>query len=173
MWIGLVQRDILVVGTSLHGPKGVEMFADESRPGELLLIAEYEIEAWDGPPLAPTSLVFAGGSYGSHGGPYLFRVGVWTPQSARAEFLSWYQEEHLPMLLACPEWDGCRFVEAPVDEGCQFYALHQLTSRAALDSEERRQSRATPWFQRLKAHSWFDEAFTRDLYMRIEGSKWS
>jgi hypothetical protein len=38
------------------------------------------------------------------------------------EFLDWYRNEHLPILLECPTWNGCRFVESPVLEGHQFYA---------------------------------------------------
>ncbi len=74
--------------------------------------------------------------------------------------------EHLPILLECPVWDGCRFVEQKIDKGCQFYAMHQLADKAALDSAERKRSRSTPWFKRLSVHPWFDGAFTRTLCKR-------
>ena len=112
------------------------------------------------------SVLFSGGRCGRESGDWLFHVGLWTPEDFRVEFLAWYQLEHLPILLECPIWDGCRFVEQKVDKGCQFYAIHQLSDKAALDSAERKRSRATAWFKRLSAHPWFDGAFTRTLFRR-------
>ena len=112
-------------------------------------------------------LLFTGGRFGRAGGDWLFHVGLWTPPDFREELLAWYQHEHLPILLECPLWDGCRFVEQKIDKGCQFYAMHQLADKAALDSAERKRSRATPWFKRLSVHPWFDGAFTRTLCKRL------
>jgi hypothetical protein len=100
-------------------------------------------------------------------GEWLFRVGLWVPREHRDEFLSWYEQEHLPILLECAAWDGCRFVEVPNATGCQFFALHQLADRAALASAERARSRATRWFADLKQFAWFDEPFSRVLYRRV------
>ena len=111
-------------------------------------------------------LLFTGGRFGRTAGDWLFHVGLWTPPDFREELLAWYRHEHLPILLECRLWDGCRFVEQKVDKGCQFYALHQLADKAALDSAERKRSRSTPWFKRLSVHSWFDGAFTRTLYKK-------
>ena len=111
--------------------------------------------------------LFAGGTYGPAGGPFLFHVALWTPEDFRTEFLAWYECEHLPMLLEADGWDGCRFVEEPVADGCLFHALHQLRERSALDSDARKRSRATPWFKRLSKNSWFDTGFKRALYRRI------
>jgi len=113
-------------------------------------------------------MLFARGTYGPQAGNHLFRVGLQVPRACRDEFLAWYESEHLPILLGCAQWKGCRFVEAKRDEGCQFFALHQLASPAALDSPERKASRATPWFRRLSQQAWFDAPFTRVLYRRID-----
>jgi hypothetical protein len=113
-------------------------------------------------------LLFSSGRFGHEGGEWLLHVGLWTPSAYREEFCAWYSIEHLPILLECPAWDGCRFVEQHVADGCQFYALHQLADRSALESGQRAFSRSTAWFKRLKAHAWFDEAFTRTLYRRLE-----
>jgi hypothetical protein len=113
-------------------------------------------------------LLFSSGRFAHEGGEWLFHVGLWTPSEYREEFCAWYSIEHLPILLECPAWDGCRFVEQHVEDGCQFYALHQLADRSALESEQRAFSRSTAWFRRLKQHAWFDEAFTRTLYRRVE-----
>jgi hypothetical protein len=141
----------------------VEVFAAEDKEKALIISdGNPEIEH---PLLVPVDLLFSGGKVGLNRGRYLFTVGIWVPAVDRAEFLDWYRNEHLPMLLECPTWNGCRFVERAVPEGCQFHALHQLEDRSALESEERRRSRATPWFMRLKRHPWFDEPFTRQLYI--------
>lgn len=113
------------------------------------------------------TLLFQGGRHGSDGGPFLFHVAIWTPSANRDELLDWYQSEHLPMLLAAENWDGCRFLEEEVSEGFLFHALHQLADRRALDSQERKDSRATPWFKRLAEHDWFDTGFVRTLYRRL------
>jgi hypothetical protein len=112
------------------------------------------------------AVLFTGGRHGRNAGDWLFHVGLWTPEDFRIEFLAWYELEHLPILLECPTWNGCRFVEQKVDNGYQFYAMHQLAEKAALDSAERKRSRSTPWFKRLSIHPWFDGAFTRTLYRR-------
>lgn len=120
----------------------------------------------------PATTLFAGGAFGAAGGDWLFMVGLWTPADFADEFVAWYRMEHMPILLECPLWDGCRFVETPVGDGRQFHSLHQLNDRAALDSEERKRSRSTPWFRRLAQSDWFDGAFTRTLYRRPAGDQW-
>jgi hypothetical protein len=110
---------------------------------------------------------FRGGRVGNAGGQWLFHVGLWTPGDFRDEFLAWYEIEHLPLLLECTFWDGCRFVEERVQKGCQFHAMHQLSDTKALDSNQRKRSRSTPWFNRLAKNDWFDGAFKRTLYKRI------
>ena len=110
--------------------------------------------------------LFCGGRYGPQAGAWLFYVGLWTPADYREELCAWYKLEHAPILLEYPSWDGYRFVEQQVDNGCQFYALHQFSDAAALDSEQRRRSRSTPWFRRLAQNDWFDDAFVRILCHR-------
>lgn len=112
------------------------------------------------------NVLFTGGTYGAAAGAFLFHVGIPVPSEFREDFLAWYRDEHLPILLEAPGWDGCRFVEEPVEGGLLFHALHQLSDRRALDSAERKRSRATPWFERLAQHAWFDKGFARTLYER-------
>lgn len=116
----------------------------------------------------PATVLFTGGAHGPDAGAFLFKVGMWTPESERHDFLAWYETDHLPLLLEHPTWDGCRFVEVDAAEGCQFYVLHQVQDRAALASPARERSRDTAWFHRLKRHAWFDEPFRRILYRRTE-----
>jgi hypothetical protein len=111
--------------------------------------------------------LFSAGRTGSHAGGWVFSVGIWTPADWRSEFCAWYQCEHGPILLECPEWDGFHLLEEPADVGCQFRVLHWLSEPAALESEWRRLSRSTPWFRRLSKNEWFDVAFERVLYRRL------
>jgi hypothetical protein len=112
--------------------------------------------------------VSAGGRFGPRAGPWVFRVGIWTPADWRTEFCGWYVYEHAPMLLECPVWDGYQLFETPAARGCRFYVFHHLSARRALDSEERKRSRSTPWFRRLAKNKWFDGAFERVLTRRVE-----
>ncbi len=71
--------------------------------------------------LEPVDVLFSAGRYGHVAGEWLFRVGLWVPREHRSEFLSWYEQEHLPILLECSTWEGCRFVEAPRFEGMSIH----------------------------------------------------
>jgi len=107
------------------------------------------------------------GRFGLQAGEYLFCVAIWVPDDSRDEFFDWYRIEHFPMLVECETWDGGRLVERRANDGHQFYALHNLTSPNALDSEERINSRSTDWFKKLAENDWFDGAFVRTLYRRF------
>lgn len=144
--------------------RSIERYRREDADGSLILAEEEGAIRAAG--VRQAKLLFDGGSHGSTGGPFLFHVAIWTPRDSRDELLDWYQSEHLPMLLEAENWDGCRFVEEDVPEGFLFHALHQLGDRRALDSQERKNSRATPWFRRLAKDDWFDTGFIRKLYRR-------
>lgn len=142
-----------------------EIFLREEGKGALVLCDGTEMAG--GPRQKSAEKLFDGGRFGKAGGDWLFCVGLWTPIDYRDEFLAWYATEHLPILLECPLWDGCRFLEQKVADGCQFYAMHQLSDKKALESQERHRSRSTPWFKRLAKNDWFDGAFQRTLYRRM------
>jgi hypothetical protein len=110
--------------------------------------------------------LFSAGHFGPEAGPWIFLVGFWMPDDWREEFCAWYQYEHGPILLECREWRGFQFLETATKRGSQFYALHRLASSSALDSPQRKRSRATPWFRRLSKNKWFDGAFERVLCHR-------
>jgi hypothetical protein len=159
------KSEIEKVATSMrrNGATSVETFAAEDADKGFVIASSNSVI--DHPSVVRINPLFSGGKVGPNSGHYLFMVGIWVPEAARGEFLDWYRNEHLPILLECPTWSGCRFVERSVSDGHQFYALHQLKNRSALQSEQRQRSRATPWFMRLKQHPWFDEKFTRQLYV--------
>ena len=167
MIIARSSSDAVRSRTLARPPGGCELYRDLQNTHDLAILdaeADAGLDAWQA---TRATVLFDGGHHGPEAGEWLFCVGLWVPDQARSEFLAWYRDEHLPILLECASWDGCRFVEVAAPSGCQFYALHQLAERAALGSAERARSRATPWFHRLKAHAWFDEPFTRVLYRRV------
>lgn len=120
----------------------------------------------DGVEEIATRRVYSIGTCGPEGGPWLFVVGIWTPPEWGQDLCAWYQEEHAPMLMECADWKGIDLRESACEGGRQFYVLHRLADRSALDSPQRAASRATPWFDRLAKHDWFDGAFKRSLYRR-------
>ena len=146
---------------------GAELFLRDDGKGSVVVCRSDSAGAAGTSLEKRVQMLFTGGRYGSEGGDWLFYVGLWTPEDFRGEFLAWYEWEHLPILLECPLWDGCRFVEQKVDRGCQFHALHQLSDKTALESAERQRSRSTPWFRRLSVNGWFDGAFMRTLCRRV------
>ena len=150
------------------GRGGVERFMREDGAAALVLCDDGE--APPGTVEKRVATLFCGGRSGARAGAWLFCVGLWTPEAWGAEFCAWYRHEHAPILLECPVWSGFRFVEQhPAPDGRrgrQFYAMHWLAERAALDSDFRLRSRSTPWFLRLSKNDWFDGAFVRRLYRR-------
>lgn len=85
--------------------------------------------------------------------PVFFRV----PADREAEFNSWYDEEHLAILLRCRYWPMCRRfrITNPGPESWTHLALHYLTDLRALESAERTEARSTPWRARLAQEPWF------------------
>lgn len=168
----------MLIAQSAAGENAARAFA-RAHPAACELFAEVDAERYlaivpgplrDEPNWTFTIVtpLFDGGTQGPTAGEWLFHVGFHVPTQDRDDFLAWYRGEHLPILLECAAWGGCRFVEARAATGCQFFALHQLRDRDALASPERARSRATPWFERLKRNAWFDEPFTRTLYRRFD-----
>ncbi len=85
--------------------------------------------------------------------PVLFSV----PPEDEKEFDTWYDEEHLGILLKSPHWPMCRRfkVHQPALGSWTHIALHYLHDLRALESPERDEARATPWRARLAQHAWF------------------
>lgn len=150
-------------------PSEAEVYQGVDVPGFLALGPDDWSRA-AGPGIHRIEVRLARGRSGREAGPYLFQVGIWTPAEFRDELVTWYEIDHFPILLECDEWHGGRLVEEKVADGCQFYALHNLQSPAALDSAARKRSRATEWFRRLARNDWFDRKFVRALYCRLPNS---
>ncbi|MEM7541836.1 MAG: hypothetical protein AAF384_09630 [Pseudomonadota bacterium] len=88
---------------------------------------------------------------------YAYAVMFTVPADRAAEFNDWYCQEHVPMLLECSSWLGCRryLIDDGEPEPFTHLAIHHLSSLDALDSPERAAARTTPWRDKLAQESWF------------------
>lgn len=79
------------------------------------------------------------------------------PQDRLQEIDRWYDEEHLPILLSCPQWVMARRFRITAARGTHYnhVALHYLTDLRALQSPQRDRARDTPWRDKLMAEGWF------------------
>ncbi len=89
--------------------------------------------------------------------PILYPVLFGVPAEAEEDFNTWYDKEHLGILLRSPHWPMCRRfkIHKPVPGEWTHIALHYLNDLRALESKERSEARATPWRGRLAKHAWF------------------
>ena len=70
------------------------------------------------------------------------------------DMTAWYEQEHIPMLLAVPGWRRIRRYRltgpAPLDgPGAGFLSLHELAGLAMLDEPGYRAAVSTPWRDRI------------------------
>lgn len=90
-------------------------------------------------------------------GPVLYAVFFAAPPDRIADFDYWYDEDHVPILMECPEWRGVRrfVITDGHPEAWTHLAIHSIDSLAALDSDARKRARATPVRAKLAAEPWF------------------
>lgn len=94
--------------------------------------------------------------------PVLYAVMFTVPAQRSEEFDAWYDEDHMPTLLECKEWLGCRRY-AIVDgepEAFTHLALHHLATADALDSPSRSKARNSEWRRKLAAEPWFKGSYS-------------
>jgi hypothetical protein len=99
--------------------------------------------------------------------PYAYPVFFEVPPEWRTQFNDWYEREHVPMLLECPQWLMCRRFELQALAGCPWthMALHYLSDLRALSSPQRDAARSTPWRRELEQQDWF--RYTHRLGLRL------
>jgi hypothetical protein len=89
--------------------------------------------------------------------PFVYAVFFTVPPERANEFDRWYEEDHIPALLECPDWHAVRRFRI-VDGEPQPYthlALHYLATPDALQSDARERARQSPWRARLAREDWF------------------
>jgi hypothetical protein len=89
--------------------------------------------------------------------PYVFAVCFAVPPARQPEFNAWYADDHVPILLECPDWLCVRRFAIRDGEPATWthLTLHYLADTRALESSERARARATPWRARLAEEHWF------------------
>jgi hypothetical protein len=83
--------------------------------------------------------------------PLRLSVAMEPAQGTDSDYLAWYSEEHIPMLLAVPGWRRTRVFEQVDGNGPRYLALHELDSPAVFDTEPYRKATSTPWRERIIA----------------------
>ena len=70
----------------------------------------------------------------------------WTPKPETVDnFNAWYDEEHIPMLMAVPGWKAIQRYRQVEGTGPAFLALHYLDSLAALAEPSHKEAGKTKW----------------------------
>jgi hypothetical protein len=91
----------------------------------------------------------------------LYAVFFSVPDERAAEFNSWYEDEHVELLLRCEDWLMVRRFEVYDAEPQPWthLALHYLADMKALASPEREAARNTEWRAKLAAEPWFQGSY--------------
>jgi hypothetical protein len=93
--------------------------------------------------------------------PVLYAVCFNIPAEAHLEFDAWYETEHIPLLMKCPDWLMVRRMRVTdsVPETYTHMALHYLADAKALQSPEREEARNTTWRGKLAKNEWFKASY--------------
>jgi hypothetical protein len=83
--------------------------------------------------------------------PFQLTVAMDPAPGGASDYLAWYADEHIPMLLDVPGWRRVRVFEQVEGKGPQFLALHELESPAVFDHEAYKKATSTPWRDRVIA----------------------
>jgi hypothetical protein len=88
---------------------------------------------------------------------YIYAVFFSVPDDRAEEFNSWYEDEHVPMLLKGEGWLGVRRFEIYDGEPQPWthLALHYLADQSAMDTPEHAAARETDWRKKLAEEDWF------------------
>ncbi|MPM35368.1 hypothetical protein SDC9_81959 [bioreactor metagenome] len=91
------------------------------------------------------------------------------PQDEMAEIGRWYEEEHMPFLLDCPDWLMVRRFRIAHSSGndATHVAIHYLKSLTALKSPQRDAARNTPWRDAIMKDGWFAPEYRVSYPMRL------
>ena len=81
--------------------------------------------------------------------PYQLSVAMEPPPGGEQDYLAWYADEHIRMLLDVPGWRRIRVFEQVDGSGPHYMALHELESPAVFDTEPYRRAIGTPWRERI------------------------
>ena len=83
--------------------------------------------------------------------PYQLIVCMTPPPGGEDDFVAWYREEHIRMLLEVPGWKRCRVFRQVEGNGPAFMAVHELETPAVFDHAAYERSISTPWRERIRS----------------------
>jgi hypothetical protein len=83
--------------------------------------------------------------------PYQMTVSMQPEPGAEDDYIAWYREEHIPMLLAVPGWRRIRLYQQVEGNGPGYMAVHELESPAVFESDLYKKATSTPWRDRIVA----------------------
>jgi hypothetical protein len=94
--------------------------------------------------------------------PILYSQFFSVPDDREEDFNTWYENEHIPMLLKCDDWLMCRrfLIEDGEPQPWTHLALHYLNDMSAFDSPEREAAESTDLFKKLSEEQWFQGSTT-------------
>jgi hypothetical protein len=86
--------------------------------------------------------------------PVVLAVANTVPAAAVGDMTAWYEQEHIPMLLAVPGWQRIRRYQltgpGPLGEPA-FLSLHELAGPSVLSEPAYKAAVSTPWRERIVA----------------------
>jgi hypothetical protein len=83
--------------------------------------------------------------------PYQLTVAMTPPPGGADDFVAWYREEHIRMLLAVPGWRRVRLFQQIEGSGPAFMAVHELETPNVFEHENYTKSISTPWREKIRS----------------------
>jgi hypothetical protein len=83
--------------------------------------------------------------------PYQLTVAMSPAPGGDQDFVAWYAEEHIRMLLDVPGWRRVRLFQQLEGDGPAFMAVHELETPAVFEHENYHKSIGTPWRTRIRS----------------------
>jgi hypothetical protein len=96
--------------------------------------------------------------------PYVLTVAMSPPPGSEDDFVAWYAQEHIRMLLAVPGWRRVRLFQQIDGTGPAFMAVHELESPSVFEHENYEKSISTPWRGRVRSSV---SRYERNLFKRL------
>jgi hypothetical protein len=91
-----------------------------------------------------------GGDGWTPAAPYVLTVAMSPAPGGDEDFVAWYFEEHIGMLLDVPGWRRVSLFQQVEGDGPAFMALHELETPAVFDHAKYHKSISTPWRTRIR-----------------------
>lgn len=83
--------------------------------------------------------------------PALLAVTISVPPGTEEDLAAWYDDEHIPMLMAVPGWRRIRRFRLVAGTGPDYLALHEIDGVPVLEEAGYRDAVSTPWRDRIVA----------------------